>query len=182
MITVEEAKRRLLEKFSDVEFLREREQENMLWALVKKESLIDVAVFAKHDLGMILPVTNTAEDNGSDVEVWYHVENLEDPFVLHIGVRLVKPDITLPTLIDVWQGMNWHERESWDLVGVIFEGHPNLTRILNPDDWDGHPLQKKARKVRSRKARPAKKDGKKSEDKKEAVKEKPVAKTAKKEE
>jgi len=48
----------------------------------------------------------------------------------------------VPSLIDVWPTADWHEREAWDLMGIHFEGHPNLKRILLDDDWEGHPLRK----------------------------------------
>ncbi|MGL5828546.1 MAG: NADH-quinone oxidoreductase subunit C, partial [Angustibacter sp.] len=48
----------------------------------------------------------------------------------------------VPSLISVWPSLDWHERETWDMFGIIFEGHPALTRILMPDDWPGHPQRK----------------------------------------
>ncbi len=48
----------------------------------------------------------------------------------------------VPTVIEIWPTADWHEREAWDLMGIPFEGHPNLKRILTDDDWEGHPLRK----------------------------------------
>jgi len=48
----------------------------------------------------------------------------------------------VPSVVGVWPTADWHEREAWDLMGISFEGHPNLERILLEDDWEGHPLRK----------------------------------------
>lgn len=54
----------------------------------------------------------------------------------------VAEDEPMPSMVGVWAGANWPEREAYDLFGVVFDGHPELTRIYLPDDWEGHPLRK----------------------------------------
>jgi NADH-quinone oxidoreductase subunit C len=61
---------------------------------------------------------------------------------LRVFVKLSKPDNVFPTISDIWKGANFMEREEYDLVGIKFEGHPDLRRILLPDFFDGHPLRK----------------------------------------
>jgi NADH:ubiquinone oxidoreductase subunit C len=48
----------------------------------------------------------------------------------------------VPSVVSIWPTADWHEREGWDMFGLTFEGHPNLERLLMPEDWDGHPLRK----------------------------------------
>ncbi len=74
--------------------------------------------------------------------VSYHLLSVADaPRRLRVQVW-VDDGEPVPSVVPVWPTADWHEREAWDLMGIPFEGHPNLTRILMEDDWDGHPLRK----------------------------------------
>jgi NADH-quinone oxidoreductase subunit C len=75
-------------------------------------------------------------------ELNYHLLSISRREKLRIRVRVSGTDASAPSLTSVWPGINWHERETFDLFGVRFEGHPDLRRILMPEDWEGHPLRK----------------------------------------
>ena len=61
---------------------------------------------------------------------------------LRIKVGVPNDDPELATITSIYAGSNFYERETWDMFGIVFEGHPDLTRLLMPDEWEGHPLRK----------------------------------------
>ncbi len=75
-------------------------------------------------------------------EVNYHLFSTSNHQRLRLKVILSEDDIHVPTVSAIWRTANWHERETFDLFGVIFDDHPDLRRILLPDDWQGHALRK----------------------------------------
>ena len=75
-------------------------------------------------------------------ELNYHLLSLDLRERLRLRVRLAGPDPSVPSVTPVWPTANWHERENFDLLGIRFQGHPDLTRILMPDEWEGYPLRK----------------------------------------
>jgi len=75
-------------------------------------------------------------------EVNYHLLSLDRGERLRLKVRLGGNDPLVHSVTSIWPTANWHERENFDLMGIRFEGHPELSRILMPDDWEGHPQRK----------------------------------------
>jgi len=75
-------------------------------------------------------------------EVNYQLLSMNRKERLRLRVKLSGKDPVISTVTPVWPTANWHERENFDLFGIRFEGHPNLTRIVMPDEWEGHPLRK----------------------------------------
>lgn len=119
--------------------------------LVEKENLIPLCdlLFRNEKLFVDFLSSVTAVDNGEKegtLDVIYHLVSLPFEYDVIVKVklpRLVDGDLpSLPSVIQIWASANWHEREAYDLVGVKFENHPDLRRILLPKNWEGHPLRK----------------------------------------
>ncbi len=75
-------------------------------------------------------------------EVNYHLFSTTLHHRIRLKVILNEHDVHVPTVTGVWRTANWHERETYDLLGIIFDDHPDLRRILLPEDWQGHALRK----------------------------------------
>jgi NADH-quinone oxidoreductase subunit C len=76
------------------------------------------------------------------LEVVYDLSSLQHPNKVHLRVPVDRENPVLRTVTNIWRGANWHERECYDLFGVRFDEHPDLRRILLPEDWVGFPLRK----------------------------------------
>ena len=74
-------------------------------------------------------------------EVVYHLLSIPNRVRLRLKVRVGERDM-VPTIQSVWPSAGWLEREVWDMFGVVFDGHPDLRRLLMPEDWEGHPQRK----------------------------------------
>jgi NADH-quinone oxidoreductase subunit C len=118
-----------------------------LTVVVYREHLRPLAEFMCSDAD--LTFTYLSDVTGVDrfpieprFELNYHLLSLPRRDTIRLRVRLPGEDPVIESVVPVWPTANWHEREIFDLLGVRFEGHPNLKRMLLPDDWEGYPLRK----------------------------------------
>ncbi|MEB3267455.1 MAG: NAD(P)H-quinone oxidoreductase subunit J [Leptolyngbya sp.] len=83
---------------------------------------------------------------GQDLVSFYHLTKLDDnadrPAEVRIKVFLPRDNPKVPSVYWIWKAADWQERESYDMYGILYEGHPNLKRLLMPEDWVGWPLRK----------------------------------------
>jgi len=107
--------------------------------------IVSVCGFLKYDQQFIRLSTVTAVDlypREPRFEVVYHLHSIERNQRLRLKCRLAGDAPQIDSMTGVWRSANWYGREAWDLFGSRFTGHPDLTRIMLPEDWEGHPLRK----------------------------------------
>ncbi len=75
-------------------------------------------------------------------EVVYQLYSISHRHAIRIRAEVPENDLSIDSVTGIWDGANWHERECYDMFGIRFTGHPDLRRILMPEDWEGHPLRK----------------------------------------
>jgi NADH-quinone oxidoreductase subunit C len=107
--------------------------------------IASICGFLKYDQGFGRVSTVTAVDRypaEPRFEVVYHLHSVENKRRVRLKCRLGGTDPVIESISSVWRGANWYEREVFDLFGIRFTNHPNLRRIMLPDDWEGYPLRK----------------------------------------
>jgi NADH-quinone oxidoreductase subunit C len=114
------------------------------FAVVSRDNLVDICLYLRDnsDLKFDYLVFLSGMDYKDKLAVVYHLYSMDHKhrFVMKVYVTTDEPN--LPSIERVWKTANWHEREAWDMYGIVFDGHPNHIRILTPYDWEGHPLRK----------------------------------------
>ena len=121
---------------------------NELTLHVKRERLVEVARTLRDTENLRFEVclgvsgVHYPENQGRELHAIYPLLSMTHNRRIRLEVSVPDSDPHIPSLVEVWAGNNWHERETFDMFGIIFDGHPALTRILMPDDWPGHPQRK----------------------------------------
>jgi NADH-quinone oxidoreductase subunit C len=115
---------------------------------VRRESIVELCrtLRDEEDLRFELCSSVSGVDYGEDLpqrlHVVYHLTSMTYRRRIRLEVAVDVDDAHVPSVVEVYPTADWHERETWDMFGIVFDGHPALTRILMPDDWDGHPQRK----------------------------------------
>lgn len=133
---------RIVDAFDDAEWGLSSRQDVIF---VPKEQWRDVAQAAK-DAGFEMLVDETAVDylgrRDTRFELVANLLSMQHNLRIRLRAQVPEDDTTVDSLVPVYPGAGFYEREVYDMFGITFEGHPDLTRILMPDDWVGHPLRK----------------------------------------
>ncbi len=119
--------------------------------LVKKDMIIDICRYLHDEPSLkmdhladltAVDYSKYAGDTGPRFEVVYNLISTVHRHRIRLKARVPEEAPRIDTVTSVWHTANWHERETYDLMGIRFDGHPDLRRILLPEDWEGHPLRK----------------------------------------
>lgn len=135
----------LKDRFGDVS---ESEFRGQTRVVVPQDNSLEAVCFLKEERGFDMLVDVTCVDylNYRDAKdrfgLAYLLANTETNERLTVRVMLNEPNLTVASVVPLYEGANWMEREVWDMFGIIFEGHPDLRRILMPDEFTAHPLRK----------------------------------------
>jgi len=145
-ITNEELLTKISDKFQD-QFTVVGEPFGLLTLETSREQINDILAFLKSDPTLqFIYLTDITAIHYPELErqigVIYHLHSLVNNVRIRLKVFLVDGDVHIPTATNLWNGANWMERETYDFFGVIFDGHPDLRRILNVDDMTAFPMRR----------------------------------------
>ena len=140
----------LYRQFGEQQFVVQNTADSILTLWVPRPLLMEILHFLKPKFAMLYDLfaidertrENRKGQPKSDFTVVYQLLSLDRNDDIRIKVALLESELNIPTCIGVWPNANWYEREAWDMFGVVFDGHPNLFRILLPPTWEGHALRK----------------------------------------
>ena len=118
-------------------------EEPKTFIVIKRESFLEVAKFLKDTLSFEnCHCISGVDRKEKGMEVVYHLYSFKNHLMLTLKVYLASDNLSVETLSGLWKSANWLERETYDFFGIKFLNHPDLRRILNPDEWTDWPLRK----------------------------------------
>ncbi len=143
-MTIENIFERLKKEFGDAILSETVEQNFEPFIRISPQNVVDIMLFLRdeEDLKFDYLACLSGMDYKETLGVVYHLYSIQHKHRVTIKIEVPKEDPKVPSISKVWRTADWHEREAYDMFGLIFVGHENLIRILTPYDWEGHPLRK----------------------------------------
>ena len=142
---------KLREKFSD-DVLDSYQHLGQNAVLIKRDNIVAVCRYLRDECSMNHLMCLTGVDNSKRTstvdpfserfEVVYQLYSIAEKQMIRLRAQIPEDNCSIGSITSLWTGADWLERECYDLMGIEFEGHPDLRRILTPEDWEGHPLRK----------------------------------------
>jgi NADH-quinone oxidoreductase subunit C len=119
-----------------------RTEERRVYAKVCRGAVYDVCAYIHDNLTFEHATSIMGNDMIDHMEVIYHLSNYYTGTIIELTTELPADDLRVRSVADIWVGGNWHERETYELFGIIFEGHPKLQRLLTPETYEFYPFRK----------------------------------------
>ena len=138
---------KLKERFPE-EVLDVREFRGQVSVTVRKGRILEICRFLHDDPDLYLDYlvdlcgVDYLGKKENRFEVVYHLYSIRHRHALRLKAEVPERDVRIDSVMPVWVGVSWHERECYDMFGIVFAGHPDPRRVLLPEDWEGYPLRK----------------------------------------
>ncbi|MCQ2055999.1 MAG: NADH-quinone oxidoreductase subunit C [archaeon] len=107
-----------------------------------RETIFELCKYIHDTLNFEQATSVCAVDYVDHIQIVYHLTNYFTGIMIEISVNIPNEDLHIPSVSSIWEGANWHERETYELFGVIFDGHPKLERLLTSKDYEFYPFRK----------------------------------------
>ncbi len=138
--TEEEVKTLLTEKFPSVKVTRT--ETRRVYATLPREDVYAVCLYIHDKLTFEHCSTVIGVDYVDHMTVVYHLTNYYNGLMIELSTDLPVDDLHVESVTPIWEGANWHERETWELFGIVFDHHPKLERLLTPQTYEFFPFRK----------------------------------------
>ena len=146
----EDVNKLISEKFGEKVVFRTSTKKNVkainekrrIFLSTDRDTILELCTYIHDVLNFEQATSVCAVDYIDRVQIVYHLTNYFTGIVIEITVDLPADDLHIPSVALIWEGANWHERETYELFGVIFDGHPKLERLLTPQSYEFFPFRK----------------------------------------
>lgn len=138
--TEEECKTLLTEKFPEVQVTGT--EARRVYAKLPREKVFEVCTYIHDNLCFEHCSTVIGVDYVDHLTVVYHLSNYWNGLMIELSADIPCDDLHVASVTPIWEGANWHERETWELFGIVFDGHPKLERLLTPQTYEFFPFRK----------------------------------------